>query len=454
MNLHFHGCEFDPKIEDVRSALDGGETKTYEFQVADDHPPGFNWYHNHVKGTAGFSSLSGLNGIVIIEDTGSDITEVPEIAEATEVFLLLAEAKFNETTGEPADWIDDAFDFDWTPVTNGQVNPSYTFQQGETVLFRAVSASMEAAYYLSVNYEALNGTAVPLIPVARDGYPVPELVEETSITIDAGSRAEFMMQFDTPGTYLMRRGPWNMGITGAAACLAAYGDLVPNCKSYDFEKVFATFIVETTVIEPARSYPPQTVPPTAPLLQKRLTKSSTSSKKIMFTMTESFPIFQIPNDGPFAPPGVGFGLNGVLTTPFHFHDTVTAGTCESWFVSSHHPHGHTFHVHGHPFQVLAVDGVDAPTPYFRDTMPIKINATVQMCFDKFDSGALLVHCHMPIHQDIGMGGFYAIEQAPVDSPAPDAPVTTDTPTDTSSVSGTMIFWFVPVGTVLSLVLLV
>jgi FtsP/CotA-like multicopper oxidase with cupredoxin domain len=445
MNLHFHGCEFDPKIEDVRTALDGGETKTYEFQVADDHPPGFNWYHNHVKGTAGFSVLSGLNGIIIIEGTGSDITEVPEIAEATEVFLLLAEAKFNETTGEPADWIDIVFDFGFTPVTNGQVNPTYTFQQGETVLFRAVSASMEPAYYLSVNYEALNGTAVPLIPVARDGYPVPELVEETSITIDAGSRAEFTMQFDTPGTYFLRRGPWNMGVTGADACMAAFGAPFENCVSYDFEKVFATFIVETTAIEPARSYPPQTVPPTAPLLQERLTKESTSSKEVTFTMAESFPIFQIPNDGPFAPPGVGFGLNGILTTPFHFHDTVTAGTCESWFVSSHPPGtGHTFHIHNHPFQVLAVDGVDAPTPYFRDTMPINFNATVQVCFDKFDSGALLVHCHMPVHQDIGMGGFYTIEKA----------VTTDTPTDTSSVSGTTVYWLGPIGTVLSFMLLV
>jgi hypothetical protein len=155
-----------------------------------------------------------------------------------------------------------------------------------------------------------------------------------------------------------------------------------------------------------------------------------------------------------------------LTTPFHSQGTVTAGTCESWFVSSHHPHGHTFHVHGHPFQVLAVDGVDAPTPYFRDTMPIMSNATVQVCFDKFDSGALLVHCHMPIHQDVGMGGFYAIElpvldqptlaptSAPVDPPEPDAlstPADTNTP---SSVSGTMIFWVVPIGTALSFMLLV
>jgi hypothetical protein len=47
--------------DDSRVYIDGGgEEMTYEFEIPEDFPPLFGFYHNHVHGTASYSFLSGL----------------------------------------------------------------------------------------------------------------------------------------------------------------------------------------------------------------------------------------------------------------------------------------------------------------------------------------------------------------------------------------------------------
>ena len=58
--MHFHGVMVDPAIDDGRAYIDGGESIVYEFDIPEDSPPLFGFYHNHVHGTAVHSFLSGL----------------------------------------------------------------------------------------------------------------------------------------------------------------------------------------------------------------------------------------------------------------------------------------------------------------------------------------------------------------------------------------------------------
>lgn len=60
VNLHFHGAGFSPKAEDMQHPLDGGESKTYTFQISEDHPPGLVWYHSHFHSLV--STVSVLYG--------------------------------------------------------------------------------------------------------------------------------------------------------------------------------------------------------------------------------------------------------------------------------------------------------------------------------------------------------------------------------------------------------
>ena len=87
--------------------------------------------------------------------------------------MILSETKV-DSNGSVADYIEPFFDFGWKPLVNGQYRPVYNFSLGETVLFRAVCASVEPVYYLSITpYEnTTDSSNVTLIPVAVDGFPV------------------------------------------------------------------------------------------------------------------------------------------------------------------------------------------------------------------------------------------------------------------------------------------
>ena len=404
MNLHFHGATFDPEIENTRAAVNGGGGGiTYQFAIPEDQPPGLFWYHNHFHGTAVYSMLSGLYGFLVIEGADDDITAVPEISQATEQFLMLGETLTIPGTTMPMPFFPIVMEFSWKTVTNGHLGPdvALTYSKGETVLFRAASASVEPSYELTIDGHMI-------LPVAYDGYPVTSVQEDPTITIHAGSRAEFMVKFDTPGTYTIHRAPWNAGITGKDACNAAFGIPLETCISYDKEVVVATIVVEDVADTPVKPYPPQNLPGYHSSLNALASQPSINTREVTLDQAFGYPIFQIPYDGPFVPPGTGFGINKLLFDNAHIHGDIEAGSCETWIISSNTPPtGHTFHIHSVAFLVTHVEGVELEEPVWRDTFPVYNNATIHVCFPKHD-GYLNVHCHMPTHQDIGMAGYYEV----------------------------------------------
>jgi len=50
-NIHFHGAQFPPSVEDLGNVTDGDEQMILEYQIPDDQPPGLFWYHPQVHGT-------------------------------------------------------------------------------------------------------------------------------------------------------------------------------------------------------------------------------------------------------------------------------------------------------------------------------------------------------------------------------------------------------------------
>jgi len=404
MNLHIHGASIDPKIESLQEALDGGESRTYVIKIPEDQPPVFAWYHNHVHSSAQYSSLSGLAGAFIIEGTDQDIMSVPEVADATEVILALSESKVDETGKPSPSGIGIVMDFEWEYVTNGELGKSATmnFVTGETVLFRAIGASSRPPKILSIDGHMF-------LPVAYDGYVVTALEETDKIDLHAGSRVEFMITFDKPGTYTMQIAPWNIGIAGPA-CDIVFGIPLDTCLSYDKPGVALTIIVEDSDKDIATSGMPRQLPDYHPYLQQLADKPSVKTRELMLSLQDHFPILNIPYDEsveiPY--PALGMGLNGRVFTPFYIHGEIELGTCETWIVKAEGPPiEHTFHVHSVPFLVTNIAGIDQETPFWRDTFPVLLNATLHVCFPRHD-GDIMVHCHMPAHLEIGMGGIYKV----------------------------------------------
>ena len=182
------------------------------------------------------------SGFFVVEDDATH--QVPSYIAATpqssEHFLLLSESKTHDD-GVPQDYIGIAMDFDWAHVTNGQLSPTFTFKKGEHIYFRAVNAGVEPAMYLSIENHKLT-------PYAMDGYPMPKATEVDELTLDAGVRSEFLVKFNTPGTFKFKRGPWNAGVEGGL-CMELLQIEAETCISFDKEELVATIVVLEEEIE-------------------------------------------------------------------------------------------------------------------------------------------------------------------------------------------------------------
>src|SRR5215471_20601201 len=93
-NFHFHGAHCSPSgIADnvMRSMVRG---KAYDIEVAlpADHTRGTYWYHPHHHGSADVQVASGMVGAIVVE---GDFADVPEIAQARERVMLLAQVVFD-----------------------------------------------------------------------------------------------------------------------------------------------------------------------------------------------------------------------------------------------------------------------------------------------------------------------------------------------------------------------
>jgi Multicopper oxidase len=314
----------------------------------------------------------------------------------------LAESLKDAETGIPAPFFPIVMAFDWDSVVNGILaeDNQYEFIQGETVLFRVVSAGVEPAITLYFN----ESSAPEFLILSEDGFPVPELATVDEVDISAGSRVEVMVKFDEPGTYQLRRKPWNLEITGVEACNASFGIPLPTCISYDLDKPIGTITVLAAEI-PVDAELPTEVPEMHQHFKDMEEMPVANYRTVVFQQKPGFPIFQIPYEGPFVPPGVGFGINDRLLTPHYSHGDIIAGTCEEWTVVNDPPFSsHSFHLHTNPFLVTHENGIPVDKPFWRDTYEINgYNMTIKTCFNRLEPGDfVMAHCHQLVHQDIGV----------------------------------------------------
>lgn len=330
-----------------------------------------------------------------------------------------------------------AFSFGWTHTTNGFDGAKTTleYQENELVLFRIASATTFSNMPLSIRFQTDDDSdeeLVKFLPVANDGFPVPSLEEVDTVEIGGGQRIELFVRFDKPGTYIFHRAGWaNGGLTGVDRCNATFGAPVPRCLSFDTDKVVATINVTASETNATDTTLNETivVPEVTAYFKALAAMEPVDEKLVTFDATRGFPLFQIPYEGPFRPPGFAFGANGLFATPFQSAGTVQAGTCETWVVANVPSCGeHPFHMHSTEFLVTHIDGVAVEEPYWRDTdIVYNTNVTIHVCFDRNKPGdRVLFHCHVPARQDIGMAGYYSVIEATTNetsAPITPAPIT-------------------------------
>lgn len=121
-------------------------------------------------------------GLIVVEGTDNDLTKAEGVAGSREILMLLSEGLVNPDGSVPP-FFPIVGQFNWTGVTNGKIGSEteYNVTQGESVLFRVASASVEPVYRLSI-------PGITFVVLAYDGLPLPE-PEDTKV-VELGEGGE------------------------------------------------------------------------------------------------------------------------------------------------------------------------------------------------------------------------------------------------------------------------
>lgn len=437
-NLHLHGVQVVPHLFDPVGTVDPnaeligiqpGQEYRYHFDVPEDQPAGFYWYHPHHHGATVVQAVSGMAGVITIR---GDIDEVPEIAAAREIVVAVQDIGLFPSEEEPDLWIyeprqnaiwntlesqvlldgepsdllggwtagdykrrfylvngepffreDHNYDDPTMPLGQQLPVPRYQVRPGEVVRFRMLNGTSDDVIPLVVD-----GHAVHVI--GMDGINYPELRSRPPAGSDAvygdeqillapGNRAEFLLRGGAPGVYPIRQ------LAQSAQFLESDARVIAEIE---VSGTPMSMSLPTSLPVPAREYP--------------LIRDDEISARRDFTFSSTIP-------GVLNPVvGSDFMINGVLYEEDRIDVTAQVGAAEEWTLhvpDSDHGgiEGHPFHIHTNSFEVISVAGVAQEPGTIRDTiwMPKNSEVVIRIRFKQW-TGKAVYHCHILPHEDTGM----------------------------------------------------
>jgi FtsP/CotA-like multicopper oxidase with cupredoxin domain len=416
-----------------------GEQKEYVFEIPEDHPPGFDFYHPHKHGATAVQVVSGLAGAIIVRGA---IDEVPEIKAAREIPLAVQDIGLFPSETDPDLWT-------YEPVQNAvwQTFGGYVTIKGERTNLRGgfSTGDYRLRYFLLngepffkethndkpeeaispvgtqlpvqrfrlapgevVRFRMLNGSSDNLMPIVVDGHDVHQIAMDgvnfpavrtiparsagdtsEQILLASANRSDFLVKASsTPGIYRIRQ-------------LAQKQQFLESA-----EKVIA----EIEVTGPAKDMPlPDKLPiPTRgyPLIEASEVKRI---RVIEFTGNTPALINTIV--------GGDYLINNAIYAEQEVPTVVNLNEAEEWHLvvgTSHHggAEGHPFHIHVNSFEVISINGVMVPPGTIQDTVWVGVGQTVviRMRFKQW-TGKSVYHCHILPHEDVGMMQNFLIVDA-------------------------------------------
>jgi FtsP/CotA-like multicopper oxidase with cupredoxin domain len=232
----------------------------------------------------------------------------------------------------------------------------------------------------------------PLQVVALDGYPLAQTRMETTILVPPAGRAEFIVPAPPAGTtVLFLTEAYSTGPTG----------------NQDFEDLLAK--VTLTKADTAAAKPAHDSPEVAMGNLKfagLTTVAPTTTRNLYFS--EEF-------GGTNGPIQFYITVDGQKPTVFEPNEkpviTTKVGAVEDWTIENRALETHAFHIHQIHFMLLEVDGKLVTNQDLRDTIEIPYwsgsgpyhSVKVRMDFrDPTIAGTFVFHCHILLHEDLGM----------------------------------------------------
>jgi len=371
--IHWHGVRVPNAMDGVpgvtQPAIQPGGTFTYEFTPKD---AGTFWFHPHLRSSEQIER--GLFGVLVVED------RVPrpysrEVVWVLDDWLLGRDGEIFPQFNTRHDLMHDGR---WGNVVtvNGSTAQHLEVAPGERLRLRLVNVANGRVFQLGLGgldarVIAVDGlyTARPLDPEAFEIAPGNRLDLDLTMPADAaGRRFTIVDRFrgqTTPLVTVAVEGP-PVATPRFAFPVAAR---VPAWRGRDAD---------------------------APRLELRLNARAGGPFGIAWTIND----VAFDHDMGATPAGVAGMADHAAMMPRPY-DLPLGAWSKLRFVNESY-RLHPMHIHGLFFKLLARNGVPIDEPFFRDTVLLHAQETVDVATVPLDPGRWMVHCHILEHAESGM----------------------------------------------------
>jgi len=287
-------------------------------------------------------------------------------------------------------------------TVNGESMPTLKMRPGELHRWRFINATATPRGFMDLKFEKKSGGSYQpveeLYRIAVDGISFYGKQPEPmcSMKLSPANRADFLVQLE-PGKYRVCK------------------DKFPGVNAAQTKQVLAYVEVEGTEIPPSQQKKflkkKKNIPGTAPAYLKPVTDGEVNNRTKNITFDASGTGCQ-PNSG--APISKQFEVNGKTYKPSGPHETVQnvdLNTAEEWTLTNTAGSYHPFHIHVNPFQIVEICNSDNGDSKLEkiddgiwwDTFYIPANGHIKIRHRFSDyPGKFVFHCHILIHEDLGM----------------------------------------------------
>jgi len=399
-NLHVHGLHVSPagNSDNILLKIRPGEHFHYEIPIPSDHPAGTYWYHAHNHGSVTLQLASGLAGPLIIR---GDIDKVPAIKAAKERILLFQQITYLLGIQDPEDPSKTVNGLELPPdddapfrpgawaaaglyfTINGEVQPEFEMRPGAVERWRFIHAGIhEVLNVRLVPSQAPQATVLPQYQIAHDGITTGRLDKVETTELYPGSRTDVLVSATDEHNKPLKAGTY----------LLMNVEPDPDLPADDDRRILARIKVKGPPVKQKL--------PTEQELQPLAPFKTLQEQEVKGTQTVEFSTSFVPGQP------VVFLINGKPFDPKAPPLPLKLGRVEKWIIRSlDKPVGgfpglvHVFHIHVNPFQIKTPDG----KLVWRDTILLRPGESTELITRyKRYIGVFAMHCHIPIHEDLGM----------------------------------------------------
>ncbi len=359
--IHFHGVRVPNAMDGVpgvtQEAIKPGEKFVYKFTPKD---AGTFWFHPHVRTSEQVER--GLFGVLIVEDK-VDEEYSQDVVWVIDDWRMTDDKQVYNEFNTPMDLMHDGR---WGNVitVNGKLNETLNTRPGERIRLRMINTS-NARIYIP-NLKNLNAKII-----AVDGMYVRDVLDLGKLELAPGNRIDVDITI-----------PQEAG-----------GELFKLVDNFGPEEItLAKIKVAGTVV----STPEFDLPTNKRVPLWRGAENIAIDKEYRLNA-------RVKDGG-----GIEWTMNDKAYPNFDPY-TFKYGKFNTMRFTNESARLHPMHLHGQFFKVVARDGKPTDEQYFRDTVLIYPNQSVDVALVPLDKGVWVNHCHILEHAEAGMVTAVTVE---------------------------------------------